>query len=53
MSKIIIAILAALVVARPEDMTSEKIAEGPKIDLPKATDGSVSSSGSIQEVMYL
>ena len=51
MSKIIFATLAALIAAN--DKTPEVLAEGPKIALPEAVDGSVSSSGSIQEVMYL
>ena len=51
MSKIIFASLAALAAA--DDKTPEVLAEGPKIALPEAVDGSVSSSGSIQEVMYL
>ena len=52
MSKIIFASLAALAVAG-DKTPAEVITEGPKIDLPTAIDGSVSSSGSIQEIMYL
>ena len=52
MSKIIFASLTAFAVA--ENKTPEEVVtEGPKLDLPRAVDGSVSSSGSIQEVMYL
>ena len=51
MSKIIFATLAALAAA--DDKTLEVLAEGPKIALPEAVNGSVISSGSIQEVMYL
>ena len=51
MTKLIFATLAALIAAN--DKTPEVLAEGPKIALPEAVNGSVISSGSIQEVMYL